>query len=105
MENEGGRLIVPFVDLKSQYLSVKEDIDDAIQSVIMDSSFIGGKYLNTFEENFAKYIGVKHCVGVANGTDALFIAMKALGIKEGDEVITVANSFIATSEAITMAGA
>mgnify|MGYP001565404227 FL=1 len=98
-------MIVPFVDLKSQYLSIKEEIDDAIQNVIMASSFIGGKYLKAFEENFARYIGVKHCVGVANGTDALFIALKAMGIKGGDEVITVANSFIATAEAITMAGA
>lgn len=104
MKNEGGRLIVPFVDLKLQYLSIKEEIDNAMQSVIMDSSFIGGKYLNAFEEKFAEYIGVKHCVGVGNGTDALSIALKALGIKEGDEVITAANSFIATSEAITMTG-
>lgn len=96
---------IPFVDLKAQYLSIKSEIDNAIHSVIQDSAFIGGEYLKAFEQNFADYIGTKYCVGVGNGTDALFIALKSLGIKEGDEVITVANSFIATSEAITMTGA
>lgn len=96
---------VPFVDLKGQYHSIKEEIDQAISNVIKDSAFIGGKYAKAFEESFAKYIGVKNCVGVGNGTDALCIALKALGISEGDEVITVANTFIATSEAITMTGA
>ena len=98
-------MIVHFVDLKTQYFSIKEEIDSAIQRVIQDSTFIGGKYLKTFEQNFAHYIGAKHCVGVGNGTDALFIALRSLGIKEGDEVITAANTFIATSEAITMTGA
>ncbi len=96
---------VPFVDLKAQYLSIKEEIDDAIQSTIMDSAFIGGKHVKSFEANFASYIGIKNCIGVGNGTDALFVALKALGISAGDEVITVANSFIATSETISMAGA
>lgn len=94
-----------FVDLKAQYDSIKDAIDQAIHNVIQDSAFIGGKYLKNFEYNFANYIGTKHCIGVGNGTDALFIALKCLGIKEGDEVITVANSFIATSESITAAGA
>ncbi|MFX0197081.1 MAG: DegT/DnrJ/EryC1/StrS family aminotransferase, partial [Candidatus Hodarchaeota archaeon] len=96
---------VPFVDLKAQYEKIGEEIRNAIEDVILDSAFIGGKYLKSFEENFADYIGIKHCVGVGNGTDALFIALKALGIKAGDEVVTAANSFIATSEAITMTGA
>jgi len=96
---------VSFVDLKSQYLSIKSEIDNAIQSVIADSAFIGGKYLKTFEQNFADYVNIKHCIGVGNCTDALFVALKSLGVKEGDEVITVVNSFIATSEAITMTGA
>ena len=95
----------PFVDLKSQYLTIKHEIDEAIQNVIMDSAFIGGKYLRSFEGNFADYVGVKHCIGVGNGTDALFIALKTLGVEKGHEVITAANSFIATSEAITMTGA
>jgi len=96
---------IPFVDLKAQYLSIKEEIDQAISNVIHDSAFIGGKYTKIFEENFANYIGVKYCIGVGNGTDALYIALKALGITKGDEVITAANTFIATSEAITMTGA
>jgi len=96
---------IPFVDLKAQYFSIKEEVDQAISNVIQDSAFIGGKYAKAFEENFADYIGVKNCIGVGNGTDALYISLKALGISEGDEVITVANTFIATSEAITMTGA
>ncbi len=96
---------IPFVDLKAQYYSIKEEIDQAISNVIQDSAFIGGKYAKTFEENFASYVGVKNCVGVGNGTDALYIALKVLGVSEGDEVITAANTFIATSEAITMTGA
>ena len=96
---------VPFVDLKAQYLSIKDELDITMQQVISETAFIGGKYVKTFENNFASYLGVKHCVGVGNGTDALFVALRALGIGPGDEVITVANSFIATSEAITMTGA
>lgn len=96
---------IKFVDLRAQYDSIKNEIDQAFHNVIQGSAFIGGKFLKLFEENFANYIGVKHCVGVGNGTDALFIALKIGGIKGGDEVITVANSFIATSEAITMTGA
>ncbi len=96
---------IPFVDLKAQYYPIKEEIDLAISNVIQDSAFIGGKYAKVFEENFANYVGVKSCVGVGNGTDALYIALKALGISEGDEVITTANTFIATTEAITMTGA
>jgi dTDP-4-amino-4,6-dideoxygalactose transaminase len=96
---------IPFVDLKAQYKSIKEEIDAAIADVIANTAFIGGPYTKSFEEAFAAFCKVKHCVGVGNGTDALFIALKALGIGEGDEVITAANSFIATSEAITMTGA
>jgi len=96
---------IQFVDLKAQYETIKSEIDSAIKDVIAKSAFIGGPYLKSFEENFADFCGVKHCVGVGNGTDALFIALKTLGIGAGDEVITVANSFIATSEAITQTGA
>jgi len=94
-------LIVPFVDLKKQYYSIKEDIDNVIQDVLENSAFIGGRYLKSFEESFARYIEVKQCIGVGNGTDALFVALSSLGIQQGDEVITTANSFIATSEAIS----
>src|SRR5262245_59640800 len=96
---------IPFVDLKAQYESIKPEIDSVIQAVLNQTAFIGGSYVKAFEEAFARYCGVEQCVGVANGTDALFIALKALGVGAGDEVITVANSFIATSEAIKMAGA
>ena len=96
---------IPFVDLKIQYLSIKQEIDNAINKVISDTAFIGGKYVVKFEEDFAKANGVNHCVSVANGTDAIYIALKALNIGPGDEVITVANSWISTSEAITQTGA
>ncbi|MEO5358079.1 MAG: DegT/DnrJ/EryC1/StrS family aminotransferase [Nitrospirae bacterium YQR-1] len=96
---------VPFTDLRAQYLSIKGEIDGVIESVIMDSAFIGGKHVKSFEESFAGYIGTKHAAGVGNGTDALFIALKCLGATSGDEVITAANSFIATSEAVTATGA
>jgi dTDP-4-amino-4,6-dideoxygalactose transaminase len=96
---------VPFVDLKAQYLSIKQEIDTALFSVIDETAFIGGKYVKSFENAFSKTYGVDHVVSCANGTDSLFIIMKMLGIKEGDEVITVANSWISSSETITQAGA
>jgi len=96
---------IPFVDLKAQYNSIKEEIDQSIQNVIQKAAFINGEYVQSFEKTFSEYIGVKHCTSVGNGTDALFIALKSLDIGEGSEVITAANSFIATSEAITRAGA
>jgi dTDP-4-amino-4,6-dideoxygalactose transaminase len=96
---------IPFVDLKAQYASIRAEVDAAMAAVIQETAFVGGTYVKNFEEAFAGYCGVSHCVGLANGTDALFVALKALGIGPGDEVITVANSFVATSEAIKMAGA
>lgn len=96
---------VPFVDLKNQYLSIKEEIDHAIFSTISETSFIGGKIVKEFEESFSNLYGVKNCVSVANGTDAIYIVLKMLGIGTGDEVITVANSWISTSETISQTGA
>lgn len=96
---------IPFIDLKAQYEGIKEEIDWSISEVISKSAFVGGAFVKSFEDRFSKFCGVKHCIGVGNGTDALYIALKSLHIGEGDEVITVANSFIATSEAITMTGA
>lgn len=96
---------VPFVDLAAQYDSIGDEIEKAVSQVISDCAFVGGKYVKAFENAFADFCRVKYCVGVGNGTDALYIALRALGIGVGDEVITVANSFIATSEAITMTGA
>jgi len=96
---------VPFVDLKAQYLSIKDRIDGAVSAVINETAFIGGKYVEKFEREFASLYGVEHCVSVANGTDSLYIIMKMLGIGPGDEVITVANSWISSSETITQTGA
>lgn len=96
---------VPFVDLKTQYTSIKEEIDGAIESVIEETAFIGGKHVNEFERKFAELYNVKNCISCANGTDSLYILMKMLGIGPGDEVITVANSWISSSETITQTGA
>jgi len=96
---------IPFVDLRSQYDSIKEEIDEAISQVISKTAFVGGPFLDSFEQSFAKFCNAKHCIGVGNGTDALFIALKVLGIGKGDEVVVPANSFIATSEAVTLTGA
>ena len=96
---------VPFADLHQQYLSLKPDIDEAIAAVIARSAFIRGPYVEAFEESFAAAMGARHCVSCANGTDALYIAMRALGVRPGDEVVTTAHSWIATSETITQAGA
>ncbi len=96
---------VPFVDLYSQYLTIREEIDAAIRGVIEESAFIRGPYVRAFEEAFAAACGANHCIGVANGTDAIYITLKMLGIGPGDEVITAANSWISTSETISQAGA
>ena len=96
---------VPFVDLKAQYNTIKFKIDEAMAKVIDETAFIGGKYVLDFEESFALAYGVKHCISTANGTDSLYIIMKSLGIGPGDEVITVANSWISSSETITQCGA
>jgi dTDP-4-amino-4,6-dideoxygalactose transaminase len=97
-------MTVPFVDLHAQYLSIKSEIDAAISEVIAQSAFIRGRHVEEFEKAWAETLGVKNCVSCANGTDALYIAMRALGVKPGDEVITTAHSWISTSETITQAG-
>ena len=97
-------ITVPFADLHVQYLSIKGEIDAAIAAVIRDSAFIRGPHVQRFEEQFAQAIGVSHCVSCANGTDSLYIAMHALGVKPGDEVIAPAHSWISTTETITQAG-
>jgi dTDP-4-amino-4,6-dideoxygalactose transaminase len=99
------KIHIPFVDLKSQYLSIKKEIDDAISNVITETAFIGGKYVKQFEEAFAEHYDVPFVISCANGTDSLYIIMKALGIGKGDEVITVANSWISSSETISQTGA
>jgi dTDP-4-amino-4,6-dideoxygalactose transaminase len=95
---------IPFVDLHAQYLSIKDEIDSAIDEVIAESAYIRGPHVDAFEQAWAKTLGVKHCISCANGTDAIYIALRGLGLKPGDEVITSAHSWISTSETITQAG-
>jgi dTDP-4-amino-4,6-dideoxygalactose transaminase len=96
---------VPFVDLHAQYQEIREEIDFVIADVIRKSAFVRGPYVDKFEQMFADMMGRKHCVSCANGTDSLYIAMVALGVKPGDEVIAPAHSWISTTETITQAGA
>jgi dTDP-4-amino-4,6-dideoxygalactose transaminase len=93
--------MVKFLDLKKQYNDIKEEIDEAIKNVISETAFIGGKYVANFEKEFATYQESKFCIGVGNGTDALEIAIESLNLPKGSEIIVPANSFIASSEAIT----
>jgi len=96
---------VPFIDLKAQYESIKEEINPAIQQVLDSCAFAGGPFVQAFENEFATFCGCNHCIGVGSGTEALWLALLALGVGPGDEVITVPNTFIATAEAISFCGA
>jgi dTDP-4-amino-4,6-dideoxygalactose transaminase len=96
---------VPFVDLSPQHYEARAEIDEAIRKVIDNSAFIGGAAVTGFERNFAAFCGARNTVTCASGTDALKLALMAVGVRRGDEVVTVPNTFIATVEAITMAGA
>ncbi len=96
---------VPFVDLYAQYETIKDEIDFVIADVIKRSAFVRGSYVDRFEKMFADMMEREHCVSCANGTDSLYIAMVALGVKPGDEVIAPAHSWISTTETITQAGA
>jgi dTDP-4-amino-4,6-dideoxygalactose transaminase len=95
---------IPFVDLHAQYQTIKDEIDFVINDVIQKSSFVRGPYVEKFEQMFAEVMERKHCVSCANGTDSLYIAMVALGVKPGDEVLAPAHSWISTTETITQAG-
>jgi len=95
---------IQMVDLKSQYEKIKTEIDSSIQEVIHSTQFIKGPQVAAFENQLADYLNVKHAIGCANGTDALQIAMMALGLKPGDEVITANFTFIATAEVIALLG-
>lgn len=95
---------IPFVDLRRQHALLKQEIDEVINDVIDKSAFVRGPYVEQFEQDFKRLSDTKYCISCANGTDALFLCMKALGIEEGDEVITTAHSWISTSETITQAG-
>lgn len=94
-------MTIPFVDLKVQYQSIKKQIDAAISEVISNTRFIQGKEVSLFEQEFAKFLGVKYCIGVNSGTDALILGIRALGLKPGDEVIVPVNTFIATALGIS----
>ncbi|MEL7238380.1 MAG: DegT/DnrJ/EryC1/StrS family aminotransferase, partial [Planctomycetota bacterium] len=83
---------IPFVDLKAQYRRYEAEFSGAIQSAIDNTQFIGGAPVRDFELAFARALGAKHCVSCANGTDAIYVGLKMMGIGAGDEVITVANS-------------
>jgi dTDP-4-amino-4,6-dideoxygalactose transaminase len=96
--------MIPLVDLKAQYNSIKTELDNAIQGVLDSTSFIMGEELERFEEEFALFCNTKYAIGVANGSDALILALKVCGISGEDEVITVPHTFIATAEAISNVG-
>jgi dTDP-4-amino-4,6-dideoxygalactose transaminase len=96
--------LIKFLDLQAQYLSLQSELDDAMATVIREAAFISGPHAMRFEQNFAAYQQAPHCVGVANGTDAIEIVLEALQVAPGSEVIVPANSFIASSEAVTRAG-
>jgi len=103
-------MTIPLVDLKTQYRTYQKELDTAIQRVIDRAAFIGGEEVTAFEQEFADYCAAgsdtpAYCASCGNGTDALFLALRALGIGPGDEVITVAHTFIATAEAISLTGA
>lgn len=97
--------MVPFLDLTRQYKKIKGEILSATQRVYEKGRFILGEEVSAFEKKFSHYCGVRYGVGVGSGTDALYLALKAAGIGEGDEVVTVANSFVATALAISFTGA
>lgn len=103
--HQGAPMPIPLVDLAAQYATIKEEIRSAIDDVLATTAFIRGPRVAAFETAFAAFCGVPHAVGVGNGTDALTIALKALGLGPGDEVLVPANSFIASSEAVSLAGA
>ena len=97
--------MIPMVNLKAQYAEIKDEVEQGLAQTIENCSFILGPNVQAFEKEAAEYLGVKHAIGVASGTDALHLALLAEGIGEGDEVITTAFTFIATAEAIRYVGA
>ena len=99
------KLSVPMVDLKAQYTRIHAEVDAAVARVLESTQFIKGEECTLLEREFAAYCGAAHACGVANGTDALILALRAYGVGPGDEVVTVANTFIATGEAILLNGA
>src|SRR5689334_8922034 len=97
--------MIPPVDLSIQHAEVADEVAAGWQEVLATTAFVGGPQVSAFEREYASFSGVAHCVGVANGTDALELALRAIGTHPGDECILPANSFIATAEAVVRAGA
>jgi len=97
--------MIPFLDLQAQHRALEKELTEVFRQALLSASFIGGTQVENFEKEFAEFCETRYCVGVSNGTDALRLALIAAGVKEGDEVITVPNTFIATTEAISQAGA
>lgn len=95
---------IQMVDLKKQYLKIKEEVDAAVINVMTNANFINGSEVKTFQTNLESYLGVKHVIPCANGTDALQIAMMGLGLKPGDEVITASFTYVATAEVMALLG-
>ncbi|MRR10077.1 aminotransferase class V-fold PLP-dependent enzyme, partial [bacterium] len=97
----GDKQKLQLLDLVAQYRTIKPEVDAAIEKVVSTGGFILGKTVEEFEAGVARYVGVKHAIGVNSGTDALYLALKAAGVRAGDEVITTPFTFIATAEVIT----
>src|SRR5690348_9215520 len=99
------KTVVPFLDLITPHAQLEQELVAAFQRALSTAGFIGGPTVDKFEREFAEFCGAKYCVGVGNGTDALRFALQAAGVAAGDAVITVPNTFIATTEAISQVGA
>src|SRR5258708_3045210 len=98
-------MIVPLFNLRLQYAPLKQEINEIFDSFCKSASFVKGPMLEAFEKDFAKYVGTKYCIGVASGTDALYLSLHSLGITRDDEVIVPVNTFIATAYAVLYTGA
>src|SRR5690349_23760135 len=96
---------IPLVDLAAAHAEVAEEVEAGFKRIIAETAFVGGAEVAAFEQEYAAFSGVEHCVGVANGTDALELALRAVGVGPGAEVILPANTFIATAEAVARTGA
>lgn len=96
---------VPFVDLAAQHAEIADEVREGVEAVFAATAFVGGPDVAAFEADYARYVGVEHCIGVANGTDALELALRAVGVTPGSEVIVPANTFIASAEAVSRIGA
>src|SRR5579885_3225233 len=96
---------IPFLDLAAPHAQLESELSAVFRSALSSAVFIGGPALEQFEREFAAFVGASHCIGVASGTDAVLFALLAAGVRRGDVVLTVPNTFIATTEAITQAGA